>query len=220
MIVTCPNCSTRFVVKAEALGAKGRKVRCAKCEHAWFQEPDQEALASLAAISPPPIAEPKSVTPLPEGGNVPVVTNHKAPLLYKIAFAAVLLVFFIGVSVINANDVLPKMGGYYGMFGLYDSKNFALADVKIEKSENGASKDLLIGGKIVNQSAEKRVIPSLRLTIYGKDKKKLKEITLGSEGAMLEGGKSVDFQNKIPMISPDSETVVMDLGNYLDLASR
>jgi predicted Zn finger-like uncharacterized protein len=38
MILTCPECSTRYVAKESAIGPKGRTVRCAKCRTAWFVE--------------------------------------------------------------------------------------------------------------------------------------------------------------------------------------
>jgi predicted Zn finger-like uncharacterized protein len=42
MIVTCPNCSTRFLVDDYMLGDGGRRVRCTNCRHEWFQEPQQK----------------------------------------------------------------------------------------------------------------------------------------------------------------------------------
>lgn len=51
MIVGCPECQTRFVAPLEKFLPSGRKVRCAKCGHAWFQE--------VEAKSPP--AEPEAV---------------------------------------------------------------------------------------------------------------------------------------------------------------
>mgnify|MGYP001161233374 CR=1 FL=1 len=39
MNLTCPNCGARFKIKDDALGTKGRKVKCgvAECDHTWFQ---------------------------------------------------------------------------------------------------------------------------------------------------------------------------------------
>jgi predicted Zn finger-like uncharacterized protein len=38
MIIACPACATRYVVPDSAIGLEGRRVRCAKCRHSWFQE--------------------------------------------------------------------------------------------------------------------------------------------------------------------------------------
>lgn len=46
MILTCPSCGTRYVVKDGAIPDGGRTVRCAQCKHSWHQEPgDAQASA-------------------------------------------------------------------------------------------------------------------------------------------------------------------------------
>lgn len=47
MILTCPSCSATYTVPAEALGDKGRDVRCKKCAHTWFQKSEKDSLNEL-----------------------------------------------------------------------------------------------------------------------------------------------------------------------------
>lgn len=40
MILTCPACDTKYVVKDGAVPPGGRQVRCAACKHSWHQDPE------------------------------------------------------------------------------------------------------------------------------------------------------------------------------------
>ena len=50
MIITCPACSKKYSIKPEALGGKGRSVKCKNCAHKWFQPPAENAPAAAAAL--------------------------------------------------------------------------------------------------------------------------------------------------------------------------
>ena len=48
MIITCPNCQTRYTVNASAFTATGRKVRCSQCGHEWHEAAPADAPLSVA----------------------------------------------------------------------------------------------------------------------------------------------------------------------------
>lgn len=73
MILTCPECATSYSVPDEALGAKGRRVRCQSCGHQWMATPDDPlVLAADPVVAPADAAEPSLApesladTPAPE----------------------------------------------------------------------------------------------------------------------------------------------------------
>ena len=62
MILTCPACDTKYVVRDDAIPPQGRQVRCASCKHSWHQEPElilaEPATAADIDLGGPPTAQP------------------------------------------------------------------------------------------------------------------------------------------------------------------
>jgi len=57
MIVTCPNCTTRFLVPDDAIGTTGRRVKCGACGHLWLAVPDRDDDEAAFYLDPDPSAE-------------------------------------------------------------------------------------------------------------------------------------------------------------------
>ena len=77
MILTCPACDTKYVVKDDAIPPQGRQVRCASCKHSWHQDPDLDLAtpanaADLDLGGPPP--------PDPESAEAPLAEPPAAAL--------------------------------------------------------------------------------------------------------------------------------------------
>lgn len=74
MDLNCPSCGTHFVVPDNAIGEKGRKLKCAKCEHTWRQMPLEAMNTPAPEPMPEPIPEPE-----PEPEPEPYVEPEPEP---------------------------------------------------------------------------------------------------------------------------------------------
>jgi predicted Zn finger-like uncharacterized protein len=92
MILTCPQCSTRYQADAAKFAGTGRKVRCAKCGHVWHQtaaEPDADDEGAAALDTAPPPAKPapahtpipprRTAAPVQEQASVAAADNDDGP---------------------------------------------------------------------------------------------------------------------------------------------
>lgn len=86
MIVSCPNCASRFTLPDGALGIAGRKMRCARCEHTWHQmPPEQDADDAFAAAPAEPQRAPATASaamagpgPMAGGEDLPMEMDVEA----------------------------------------------------------------------------------------------------------------------------------------------
>lgn len=72
MILTCPECSTKYVVKDGAIPEGGRQVRCASCKHSWHQDPEPREDEQPVERQPETVAEDAPVLPEQTPGAEPV----------------------------------------------------------------------------------------------------------------------------------------------------
>lgn len=75
MILSCPNCATRFFVEETTFGPAERKVRCSRCRHVWIQESLPEEWEPPA----PPAARPEPGPPPSPTGVPKPAPPPKAP---------------------------------------------------------------------------------------------------------------------------------------------
>lgn len=74
MIITCPRCSTRYVIDPAVLVPNGRAVGCTNCGHHWTQAPPAPGDVAPAAEPPPPVPP----APAEEGAEAPPAEQSPA----------------------------------------------------------------------------------------------------------------------------------------------
>jgi predicted Zn finger-like uncharacterized protein len=84
MILTCPACTTRYLVPDSSIGATGRQVRCAKCRHSWFMAPPVVVNGELPFAPPAPVAATQvpPQTSIEHASTTPVAAVAEAPPIF------------------------------------------------------------------------------------------------------------------------------------------
>lgn len=199
MILICPDCSTRYLLSASAIGEEGRNVRCAKCDHEWFQESEEDENKSLAddldsltdsvEEEQPPLEEeaiPDAVKPIPEGSNVPafaadVIARKVGMKAHLISSGAALLVFiaFLAGGVVFKQQVAsfwPPAIAMYEVAGIpvkFEGEGLLMQSLSSTIFKDDHERDILVlKGRVINMTDHAIDVPKMIATLRstnGKD---------------------------------------------------
>ncbi len=217
MIVTCEECATRFVVESAALGQVGRKVKCARCGHVWFQD-------SLAEPTMP-AAPPTRHTP-PSGGAQPAERTAGSRLRAAVAW----MVFFVlvgglaGVVYAGRGPIVsawPPAVRLYQTLGidtggaaLYAAAAVAPAleylNISSEVTVDETGETLWVRGDVYNGSDEERAVPLLRASLSDGDDRLLGSWTFSLAIDRLGPGEVASFETSVN--DPDEARAKLELG--------
>jgi len=215
MMVICPECSTRYVMGASALGPAGRKVRCASCGHVWHQVPD-ESIHDDAHLDPIP----ESIRPIPEGSSVPSYMDHGegeatggrnfVPYLVNYGFALVLF-FVILLGLYTQRHAVVRMWEPMALFyerighpvpvagsGLVFDRVNAVTSVK-----NGRTL-LNIDGYILNLTSETVAIPRVRAVVRDHTGRVVHTTRIAMDRDFLEAEKTMTFHANYEIPTEDN----------------
>lgn len=172
-------------------------VRCASCNHSWFQRPPED-MPKPVDLTPPDQLRMRPMT------GVPVLarTRRRRPPL-RLAGGVAAAVFIIALAVLlrgPVTSVWPALAPVYGAVGLpvdVVGAGLALQGVKTDRTEQNGVPVVVIDGQIANVSHQARPVPLLRATSVGSDKKTLKSWTFKASRDQLAPGEIATFHSTL-----------------------
>jgi predicted Zn finger-like uncharacterized protein len=217
MILTCPQCETRFLLSALVLAPGGRRVKCSNCGEIWFEEPDMKELQEEEGL--PPVEDiPDAVKPIPEGSSVPVLHDSEdAPqagaflggrlaafeLPRTLAVAACLLTLVFGALFFAAGPVtrswLPAASFYEALGYEIKIPGTGLVFDQVEALAapvQGGMETVTVKGKIINLTGEMQSVPAVDVALLGSTGDILSGWVIHPAPTRLDGEADLDFESK------------------------
>ena len=210
MILTCPECATRYFVEDSRLGAEGRTVRCASCKNSWRAQAEEpleltnsaeegavarEAL-SFKADEPVGVAAP----------DVPKVFRAKIEARRKVkeaatagvvwagmvsCFAAVLVAAY--VFRVDVVKLYPRAAGAYAFARVpVNPTGLEFERIKAEPATIGSS-SVIVTGQIRNVEDIGAVPPPIRIALLDSHGKRMRSQVIRLATPRVAPGKAVAF---------------------------
>jgi len=230
MILTCPNCATRYSTTADAIGHNGRTVRCSNCGTSWFvtSEPDILDLKEQRIIDKPPEPDPEEVRETSFAGNAqPAVGAHVqirdmadqrrrnrglmgVSFIWFITLALLVIAALYAFS--NRQSIVerfPASASIYKTLGINaNSIGLEFEDPTIRRLPVDGVETLVINGHIVNIANERREIPMLELSIVNKSDDVLASWVIEPPQPDLKAGDRIAYSSEYQNPPVDAERVL------------
>ncbi|NCC21459.1 MAG: hypothetical protein EOM26_03245 [Alphaproteobacteria bacterium] len=174
MILTCPNCSVRYLLDAQVLAPDGRLVRCSACQNVWHQEPDEdfEEFDTPKAASGDDDFEfvPAGVRPQPGDFDGPILSGNAnlMPIVTGIAAASFLFLALATVLAMSRNTVVdawPPSALLFETLGFEMSvpgEELIFDRVKAETAWDERGNEILyVEGRIINRYERDVALPRM-----------------------------------------------------------
>jgi predicted Zn finger-like uncharacterized protein len=222
MVVTCSKCEKRYVVDPRALGTPGRRVRCANCQHTWFEAAPEDTVSSIK-LPPLPETPPvvRSTTTAEPGGptlrrvQLPAVPRQGGGMVWLkrgvVAAAVVIAIWALVAERQDVMNVVPFTARFYAMIGLgptVPGQGLELRQVMPSRGVDNGVPTLAINGQIANVSSSPKPVPKLLVALRDASNKELQSWVVSVTDQPLAPGASVPFHTTISS-PPDGATGVI-----------
>ena len=245
MILTCPECATRYFVEDQRLGDGGRTVRCAACGLAWkarTEEPLELTLGAeegavarpgdalsfrnpeeLRSAGPATLAE-VSAPELPRAFRAQAEQKRRMrdAAAAGIVWAGMTCAFavILGAAYLFRMDVVrlyPRAAGAYAMAGVrVNPTGLEFEAIKAQPAPDGLAA-VTVNGTVHNVVDHATSPPPVRVALIDKAGRRMASQILRFPAAPIAPGRSVAFSASLP--DPGAMAADVDVAFALEVAS-
>lgn len=230
MILTCPNCESRFTLASQILAPEGKRVKCSSCEETWFELPDPdellEELEKEETGEVPPLEDipediPESVKPIPEGSSVPAIADDSPEEAPKektnpvvLLLSAILIFLILATPLIVLKGTImkawPESIAFYsklGMTGALPGEGVVFDQMRAEINDG----KFVLTGQMINLTSHDSALPLIEVTLKGEDTHDISHHYIKLPKDILSGEETLPIK---------AEYEVEDAGKVFDASIR
>ena len=238
MILTCPQCASRYFLPDWQVGREGRAVKCTSCGKVWRAEgaPEPEPESDLEAVIPSHHLEPEPdphAFPDPEEEFAAAAQRRAEILRHKKAEAerrqrqaavitaavwagvAAAIALCLALAVIFRIQVVkwwPGTASAYAALGMPINASGLLIDkVQAAPAIVQGHRSLMVTGVLTNASAAARPAPAFRVGILDKTGRPLAQRVIAVPSVALKVGEARRFQLQVADPPPGAVDVEVTL---------
>jgi predicted Zn finger-like uncharacterized protein len=236
MILTCPECATRYFVPDDKVGAGGRTVRCSACGNRWtaegqadlelFVDPEAGALARDGDK-----AEETPVSDLP-GDELPKVFRQKATHERRVREAATVGVVWAGMAVAvmalalggivfrgSVVEMWPRTASAFAAVGLDVNRvGLEIEDVAAEAAWQDGHAALAVSGVMRNVEDHPVTAPPLRISLLNKAGKVVAVKLASPADPVIPPGETRHFA--LAMLDPPTTAATLEVSFELKKGAK
>lgn len=185
MIVTCPSCSTRYLVDPAAIGPDGRRVKCVRCGHLWRESAVEPVPAATPSEPQPVLVGPASTQSAPAPSAVGHITNLPVVITPRrrdgpavgVALAVLLIGGLAGVGYFARDSIVrfwPPAIRLYDTIGVPVTqpmetgalgRGLVLQDLEVRRVAAGGGEQVVVTGRVANRALLTRPVPPIEVRL-------------------------------------------------------
>ncbi len=217
MILTCPECATRYFVEDERLSEAGRSVKCGSCGARWTaraEAPLELVQSELGAVAEEPL-DPFKLAPDEGAGELSELPADALPRHFRgraqtrekvreaatsgAVWAGLIAAFLLllGIAVLLRQDIariFPRAAGAFAMAGLpVNVVGLTIENQHAQPALKGGHAVLTVSGSLHNVRTGPVAAPPLRISIMNNQGRVLAVNIADPGGSLIPPGASRGF---------------------------